>query len=71
MKNLSKNEMRNLLGGAQSGSTCSTTCKDGTVISITCTDGCISSNGQYVSCTTENKKKTCSDYKSLIDIANK
>jgi len=38
---LSKNEMKQVLGGVGSqGSTCSKTCPDGTTVSITCTASC-------------------------------
>jgi len=63
---LSKNEMRQVLGGVGSqGSTCSTTCKNGETISITCKGACMASNQQYVMCTdeNENKSKDCPDFK--------
>jgi len=62
---LSKNEMKKVLGGADSGSTCSTTCNNGETITVNCTGGCIAADKQYVACTgpNENKKETCNDFK--------
>jgi len=56
---LSKNEMKNLLGGAQSGSTCSTTCADGTKISITCDGTCSATTGVSVLCLGGGGAKYC------------
>jgi len=63
MKKLSKSEMRQVSGGAESGSTCSTKCKDGTTISIKCTTGdCVASNGHFVECRDEyGKRKDCKE----------
>ena len=63
MKNfkLSKNEMKQIFGGAQvgAGSTCSTTCKGGNSISVTCSGGCTTSDKEWVACTgTEDNSKT-------------
>ena len=71
MKNLSKNEMKKVLGG-QSGSTCSTTCKDGTTISITCnTGGCVASHGNFVECREEyGKRKDCPVPLSGVSLSN-
>ena len=63
---LSKNEMKKIFGGVDTGSTCSTTCSDGESITVTCTGGCVAADKQYVSCTdpNENNQKSCKDFKT-------
>ena len=56
--NLSKNEMKKVLGGAQNNSTtCSTSCKNGTTISITCVGPCWAESQVKVFCSTGEEKK--------------
>jgi len=57
MKKLSRNEMKNVMGGIRTGggATCTASCSDSTTVSIECTGDCTARDNVGAFCGTEKK----------------